>query len=56
MADLRNFYFQPKKVPNSRQESIAMNIYWKTTLYEVSKKVQHTPYLLKTAEKSIFQI
>ena len=23
---------------------------------EVSKKVQHTPYLLKTAEKNIFQI
>ena len=25
-------------------------------LHEVSKKVQHTPYLLKTAEKNIFQI
>ena len=52
----RVFIFSRKKVPNSTQGCIAMNIYWKSTWYEVSKKVRHTPYLLKTAEKNIFQI
>ena len=56
MVDLKSFYFQSKKVPNSTQGCIAMSIYWKSTWYEVSKKVRHTPYLLKTAEKNIFQI
>ena len=42
-------------MPNFTQGCIAMNIYWKRTWYEVSKKVRHTPYLLKTAEKNIFQ-
>ena len=56
MVDLTSFYFQSKKVPNSTQRCIDMHIYWRTTLPEVSKKVRHTPYLLKTAEKNIFQI
>ena len=56
MVDLKSFYFQSKKVPNSTQGCITMHIYWKSTWYEVSKKVRHTPYLSKTAEKNIFQI
>ena len=56
MVDLRRFYFQSKKSAKFYTRMCSYEYILKTTSYEVSKKVQHTPYLLKTAQKNIFQI